>query len=56
MNFTHFYEMILHLGICHCSRSNGPKYANTETQDWTELSLQNNVYIAKFSVNALLEH
>ena len=38
MKFTHFYEIVLQQGLFNCNWSNGPKYANTENQDWTELS------------------
>ena len=56
MNFTHFHENILQQGRFNCNRPNGPKYANTEKQDWTELSLRNNIYNAKVNIGTRLEH
>ena len=41
---------------CHCTRPNGPKYGTLITQEWTEFSLRDNLYSAKFSVEARLEH
>ena len=56
MKFTHFYEIVLQQGLFNCNRSNGPKYANTESQDWTELSKRNNIYNAKVNIGTRLEH
>ena len=56
MNFTHFHEIFLHQGIAHCNRPNGHNYANTEKQDWKELSWRNNVYNAKINKGIRLKH
>ena len=56
MNFTQFYEIFLQQGCLHYNWSNSPKYASTEKQDWTELSLRNNGYNARFSRKSRLEH
>ena len=56
MNFTHFYEVFLQQGLFNCTRSNGPKYATTEKQDWTELSWRNKVYNAKVNIGTHVEH
>ena len=56
MNFTHFHQIFLQQGCLYCNWPNGPQYANTEKQDWTEESLRNNVYNATFSRKTRLEH
>ena len=38
MNFTQFLEIFLQQCIFHFNQRNGPKYANTENQEWTEFS------------------
>ena len=56
MNFTHFHKIFLQQGCLYCKWPIGPKYANTEKQDWTEESLRNTVYNARFSRKTRLEH
>ena len=56
MKFTHFHEIVVQQGLFNCNWSNGPKYGNTEKQDWTELSWRNNVYNAKVNIRTRLEH
>ena len=56
MNFTHFHENILQQGLFNCNRPNGLSMQTLKKQDWTELSLRNNVYKAKLSVKTRLEY
>ena len=56
MNFTHLYEMFLHQGIFHCSRCNGPKYANTEKARLDRVVIATQSLYGKLSVKTRLEH
>ena len=56
MNFTHFHQIFLQQGIFHCSRSNRVSMQTLKKQDWTELSLRNNVYNAKLTLKTRLKH
>ena len=52
MNFSQFHEIVLHQGYCHFERRN----ASTEHTRLARVFLANNVYNAKFSLKARLEH
>jgi len=56
MNFTHFLEILLQQFVFIVSGLMEMSMQPLTKQEWTEFSLRNNVYNAKYNVEKRLEH